>query len=255
MPPTTTPVRPQALIAGGSGGLGGAIGRCLARDGWRVVLGYRSGAGRAQKVADELVDAGHEASTVHLDLSQEASVRAAVAGLDGTLDGVVYAAGPSIPLGHISRQSVERFGSTVTADVVGCYTLVHHAIPRLREARGRIVAVSTLAVRRYVNRDILSAAPKAAVETVIRGVASEEGRFGIRANCVAAGLIEGEGMWKELIERGDYNEAMLEAARNELPMRRFGTPDDIGNAAAFLMSDAAGWITAQTLVVDGGYTA
>ncbi|MEU2597276.1 SDR family oxidoreductase [Streptomyces hirsutus] len=247
--------RPQVLIAGGSGGLGSAIGRSLARDGWKVTLSFRNNPERAEKVASQLRADGHQADTVQLDLTNESSVRAAVDGVTGPLKGVVYAAGPSIPLGHISKQPVARFASTVHADVVGCYTLVHTAIPRLRESQGVVVALSTLAVHRYVNKDVLSAAPKAAVETIIRGVASEEGRFGIRANCVAAGLIEGEGMWNELLERGDYNEQMLAAARGEIPLRRFGTPEDIGNAAAFLMSDAARWITAQTLTVDGGYTA
>jgi 3-oxoacyl-[acyl-carrier protein] reductase len=93
--------------------------------------------------------------------------------------------------------------------------------------------VTTPAVERYPKRDLLSSAPKAAVQAIVRGIASEEGRYGVRANCVAVGLLEGEGMWDMLIERGDYTEEALAIAKRNIPLRRPGSlPNRPGRTTA-----------------------
>ena len=103
-------------------------------------------------------------------------------------------------------------------------------------------------------RDGLSAVPKAAVELLVRGLAVEEGRFGVRANCVGPGMLE-DGMAATLIESGDLDDAALDAARANIPLRSFGTARDIAEAVCFLASDRAAFITGQTLNVDGGFSA
>jgi NAD(P)-dependent dehydrogenase (short-subunit alcohol dehydrogenase family) len=117
-----------------------------------------------------------------------------------------------------------------------------------------VVALSTTAVTRVVPRDLLSVAPKAAVESIAHLIAVEEGRFGIRANCVAVGMTA-DGIAADLIESGGLDERALEVVKNNTPLRRFGDAEDVAEAVCFLASDRADFITGQTLVVDGGYSA
>jgi NAD(P)-dependent dehydrogenase (short-subunit alcohol dehydrogenase family) len=96
-------------------------------------------------------------------------------------------------------------------------------------------------------------APKGAIEALMRGIAREEGRFGVRANNVAVGVVDA-GMFPKLVERGELSQAWIDAAMRNTPLRRFGTPDEIADAVVFLASNQAKYITGQTLFVDGGYT-
>ncbi len=124
---------------------------------------------------------------------------------------------------------------------------------RLRRTRGSIVAVATTALSRAIVRDGLSAGPKGAVEGVVRTLALEEGRYGIRANVVGVGVTD-VGMAADLIESGSFGEAGLAEATERIPLRHFGTADDLAEAVCFLASDRARFITGQTLNVDGGYS-
>ena len=99
---------------------------------------------------------------------------------------------------------------------------------------------------------MLSAAPKAAVESIVRHLAAEEGRFGVRANCVGVGPIR-DGMYHRLVADGYFDERWIAAAERNLALGRLGTAADVANAVAFLVSEQAAWITGQTLMVDGGY--
>jgi len=121
-------------------------------------------------------------------------------------------------------------------------------LPRLAISN---VAVTTMATSRVVVRDLLSAGPKAAIEAVVRQLAVEEGRFGVRANCVGVGMT-GDGVAVRMMQSGDLTEQVQKAVTNTIPLRRWGTVADIAEAVCFLASDRAGFITGQTLNVDGG---
>jgi 3-oxoacyl-[acyl-carrier protein] reductase len=249
------PVQGGAFVAGGSGGIGRAICKQLAEAGCDVALTYRNGRERAEETAALVRAAGRKAVLLQVDLRDEKAVARAVdeTALDfGALHTAIYAAGPYIHMRHISRIEPALFRDTMEQDAFGCFNLIHAALPHLRSAKGSFVALATPALRRYAVKDVLSVAPKAAIEALVRGVAAEEGRFGIRANGVGVGVIE-DGMYHALVETGDFDQRFLEASRQNMALRRLGTADEIAEAVVFLASARARWITGQTLMVDGGY--
>jgi len=249
------PATGGAFVAGGSGGIGRAICKQLAEAGCDVALTYRNGRERAEETAALVRAAGRKAVVLQVDLRDEKAVARAVdeTALDfGALHTAIYAAGPYIHMRHISRIEPALFRDTMEQDAFGCFNLIHAALPHLRSAKGSFVALSTPALRRYAVKDVLSAAPKAAIEALVRGVAAEEGRFGIRANGVGVGVIE-DGMYHALVETGDFDQRFLEASRQNMALRRLGTAEEIAEAVVFLASARARWITGQTLMVDGGY--
>lgn len=244
-----------AIVAGGSGGVGSAICRRFAAAGANVALTYFRGKERAEKVAAQIEGMGRQASVAQVDLSDKDSVRAFIgqaAARFGGVHTVVYAAGPMLVMPHISNLDPDQFREHVGVDLFGAFNVLQGSVAELRKSQGVAISVGTPAIRRYAAKDVLSAAPKAAIESVIRGIAAEEGRYGVRANMVGVGVITA-GMYEELVRNKDFTDAWLDATRRILALRRLGTAEDIAEVVEFLASDRAKFITGQTLMVDGGY--
>lgn len=241
------------FVAGGSGGLGAAICAALAAKGRRVFFTYRTNREAADALADTLAGEGGDVSCGQVDLQSLPDVEHALnqAREMGSIEAVVYAAGPSIPQQWFSRVSPDDWRRNVAGEIEGFFNLAYAALPRLREhPASSLVATTSFATRRVVPGDVLSAVPKAAIDMLIRQIAREEGRYGIRANCVSPGIIDaGLGL---KAQQDHYTPEIWARQRKAVPLGNFGSAEAIAAAVLFLLSDAAAYVTGQTITVDGG---
>ncbi|RYJ00520.1 MAG: SDR family NAD(P)-dependent oxidoreductase, partial [Actinomycetales bacterium] len=160
-----------ALVVGGSGGLGLAITRLLAKQGSHVAVTYRSRPEAGAAAVEAAREWGVHASAYPLDLGAAVTDAADVVGQvvadHGGLHTLVYAAGPHVPMAHLSTVAPADMAAQLAADAAGFFAVVQPALTHLRTAQGSVVAVTTAATARFPVRDGLSSAPKAAVEAMV----------------------------------------------------------------------------------------
>lgn len=242
-----------ALVIGGSGALGRAICQRLAREFESVFFTYRTNANSANELAEKLrktVRAGCASLDVR-DRAAVGDVTSRVAADYGPLKSVIFASGVNIEQPFVSEITPDQWREVIESELLGFTNVVAAALPFLREQKGgAFVNIGTFATRWYPPGDALSAVPKAGTEVLCRAVAREEGRYGIRANVVAPGIIEA-GIGARLMKT-TFSPDVWEQQRKRVPLRDFGQTSDIAEAVAFLASRRARYITGMTLIVDGG---
>jgi enoyl-[acyl-carrier protein] reductase III len=257
-PASTKPLDGRvAVITGGARGIGRAIALRLARDGAHCAITYRRSEGLAAEVVGQVEREGVKGLALQLELglpSHVPPVLERVGEAFGRVDILVANAAATAfrPLLEQKEHNVRR---TFAISVDSFVAAVQAALPLMRGRAGRIVAVSGIDAFQAMRGHGLLGGAKAAVESLVRSFALELGPEGITVNGVNPGMITTDSS-RQYIERGlgrDY-EATMATLAAATPVRRSGTAEDVADCVAWIVSDGAGFLTGQTIVLDGGLT-
>src|SRR5262249_37462145 len=242
-----------ALVTGGSRGIGRATVAALAAAGHRVLFTYREREADAKAVEEHVRAGGGHALAQRADVASRDSARAAVeAALNafGQVDVLVNNAGVHVPSVKLADLRVQDWTWVLDVNVSGPFHLIQAVLPHMRERRsGHIVSLSSNVTHRMPAGNGVYTVSKVALEAMTRILSKEEGPNGIRVNAVAPGPIRTD-MLAEALSKLSPEKA--EAFVKSVPLGRAGEPEDIASVIAFLVSDAASYITGQVIYVNGG---
>jgi 3-oxoacyl-[acyl-carrier protein] reductase len=240
-----------ALVTGSSRGIGAAIAKMYAEHGAKVVVHGRDSAALSS-IRREIESAGGRAMQVSGDVTSFAEIEAArlqIEGEFGPVDILVANAGGSFtPPGPLEDTSEEGWRASVDGNLTATFLTIKSFLPGMKERRrGSIITISSAAGRRpHPRSPIPYSVAKAGIELMSQDVAAQAGPYGIRVNCIAPETI----LTERNLERIPKDQ--LASLVDAHPLKRLGTPDDIAQAAVFLASGDAGWITGVVLDVAGG---
>lgn len=241
-----------ALITGAGQGLGFAFAKRLAEDGADVVI---ADIAKADESALKIREMGVRSLGVTMDVSNEGDVERGVAeaiGLTGHIDILINNAAffATMTHGPFENIGVAEWNRMMSVNVLGTYLTCREIVPRMRRhgKGGRIINMASGTALKGVPGALHYVASKGAIIAFTRSLARELGKDNITVNAIAPGLTLSDGV----IQRGGLNQERLEMQRRTRAIPRDEKPEDLVGAAAFLASDEAGFMTGQTLAVDGG---
>lgn len=240
----------RVLVTGGSRGIGKAIVLAFARAGASVTTCYRTPGEAVEALIRELKDTGGDHHVVQADVSEPASVEELIDGIRqrwGGLDVVVNNAGviSHVPFADLTLPEWQRI---VDTNLTGAFLVIHTALPLLGEGTSVINIGSRGAAAGIPLRSHYTAS-KAGLIGLTRSLAKELGKNGIRVNLVTPGVIDTDEDGKLT---DDQREQYRQRYQHLMAMSRFGEPGEIAGGVLFLASDLAGYITGETISIDGG---
>ena len=237
-----------ALVTGGAGGIGAAVVKKLCAEGYSVAINYRSSEEKALALSSALLYAGCDVFPVCADVSVSAEVEEMVArivSLNGRIDLLVNNAGAAAR-GFFDEVTDEEWNRLVGVNLSGAFFCCRAVLPHMLRAKsGRIVNISSMWGVAGASCEVAYSAVKAGVIGLTKALAKEVAPSGITVNCIAPGAIDTAMM-------AGFAEADLQALREEIPLGRLGSPEEIAAAVSFLASKDAGYITGQVFGVNGG---
>jgi NAD(P)-dependent dehydrogenase (short-subunit alcohol dehydrogenase family) len=246
--------RPVALVTGGSRGIGAAIAKLLAANGYNVAVSYAKDGAAAQKVLDHLVASGSRAAGIQADISREADVLRLFQIAERELGpprALVNNAAVTGGFARVENIDGAALAQMLAVNVTGTMLCAREAVRRMSTKRGgaggAIVNISSIAARTgSAGEWVHYAASKGAVNTFTIGLAREVATEGIRVNAVAPGLVDTE------LHAANGQPGRLSRLTPTIPMQRAGTPEEIAQSVLWLLSDAASYVTGTILEIGGG---
>jgi len=240
----------NALVTGGSQGIGAATSLELAREGANVCLTYRKHEAEAEKYAEEIRALGRKAMAVKCDISvyaeAEAVVKSAVETF-GSLDILVNNAGMNWD-GVSWKMKEEQWDRVIEVNLKGYFNFTRQVAPLFKNQKyGKIINVTSINGMRGKFGQTNYSASKAGIIGFTKALARELGAFGVNVNAAAPGLIE-----TAMLKESDARDKIIDMAMAEIVMKRVGQPEDLANLVTFLASDKARHITGEVIKVDGG---
>lgn len=244
------------MIFGGTGGIGRVVAHEFGKSGSDVAIMWRSKEDVAQALAADIEKTGRKASLHQCDVTDPEGLKKAMHDAietHGRIHTLVWGAGPLVEQVLINETTAEQWQRAINVEVHGFFNATTALLAHMREqGGGSIVHLGSAGDISFPERDVLSVAPKATNESLVKGIAREEGRHQIRANSVLVGVIEA-GMFLELSEQGVFDDVWVNEVQKGLALKRWGQPEEIAHAAIFLASGRAAYVTGQQIAVAGGY--
>jgi NAD(P)-dependent dehydrogenase (short-subunit alcohol dehydrogenase family) len=240
-----------AIVTGAGTGIGEAIAHRFAREGARVVVSGLAD-DPVEDVARQIGAQGGTAVAFAGDVSDEETARACVAAAVerfGRLDVLVNNAGVFLVTGETQDYPVKDFDTTLRMNVRSCFLMTKFALPELRKTRGNVVSAGSESGHLGLAMNSPYGGTKGWIHAFMKGVAVEQAKHGVRANCVCPGPIDTAWTHKET---GPMTAEMEKGLVAATPMGRRGTVEEVANVYAFLASDEASYVTGALFFVDGG---